>query len=37
MGEVIGDRRLLLMIDEAARLDEQVQAGTLTGDVFGYV
>ena len=37
VGEVIGDRRLLLMIDEAARLDEQVQAGTLTGDVFGYV
>ena len=35
--DAIGDRRLLLMIDEAARLDEQVQAGKLTPDVFGYV
>ena len=35
--EAIGDRHLLLMIDEAARLDEQVQAGKLTPDVFGYV
>ena len=33
----IGDRHLLLMIDEAARLDEQVQAGKLTPDVFGQV
>jgi len=35
--EAIGDRHLLLMIDEAARLDEQVQAGKLTPDVFGQV
>ena len=35
--EAIGDRRLLLMIDEAARLDEQGQAGKLTPDVFGYI
>ena len=37
VAEGIGERRLLLMIDEAARLDEQVQAGKLTPDIFGHV
>ena len=37
VAEAIGDRRLLLMIDEAARLDEQVQGGKLPADVFAYV
>ncbi len=35
--EAIGDRHLLLMIDEAARLDEQVQAQKLPPDVFGHL
>ena len=37
VGEAIGDRHILLMIDEAARLDEQVQAGKLPPDVFAYI
>ena len=37
VSEAVGDRHLLLMIDESARLDEQVQAGKLTPDVFGYI
>ena len=37
VAEAIGDRHLLLMIDEAARLDEQVQGGKLPADVFAYV
>ncbi len=35
--EAIGDRHLLLMVDEAARLDEQVEAGKLPSDVFGHI
>ena len=37
VAEAIGGRHLLLMIDEAARLDEQVQGGKLPADVFAYV
>ena len=37
VAEAIGNRRLLLMFDEAARLDEQVQAGKLSPDVFGHI
>lgn len=33
----IGDRHLLLMIDEAVRLREQVQAGKLEKEVFDYL
>ena len=35
--ETLGGRHLLLMIDESARLDEQVQAGKLPSDVFGHI
>ena len=35
--ERIGDRRLLLMFDEAVRLEEQVQAGKLEIQVFDYL
>ena len=34
--EAVGDRHLLLMIDETARLDEQVQAEKLPSDVFSH-
>ncbi len=34
---VIGDRHILLMLDEAAHLEEQIQAGKLEPDVFEYV
>jgi len=33
----IGDRHVLLMLDEAIRLQEQVRAGKLGGDVFEYL
>lgn len=33
----LGDRRLLLMLDEAIRLQEQVQAGKLEPEVFEYL
>jgi hypothetical protein len=33
----IGDHRLLLMLDEVARIQEQVQAGNLGRDVFEYL
>ena len=35
--EAIGDRHLLLMIDEALRLEEQVQAGKLEPQVFDHI
>ncbi len=35
--EAIGDRQLLLMLDEAIRLEEQVQAGKLEPDVFEFL
>ena len=35
--EVLGERHILLMIDEALRLDEQVQAGSLEPQVFDYI
>lgn len=34
---VIGDRHILLMLDEAVRLEEQVQAGKLEREIFEYV
>ena len=34
---LIGDRRLMLMFDEAVRLEEQVEAGRLGKDVFDYL
>jgi hypothetical protein len=33
----IGDRHILLMLDEAIRLEEQVQAGKLGLDIFEYI
>jgi hypothetical protein len=35
--EHIGDRQLLLMLDEAVRLEEQVRAGKLEPDIFDYL
>ena len=35
--EAIGDRHLLLMIDEALRLEEQVQSGKLEPQVFDHI
>ena len=37
VAEAIGDRHLLLMFDESARLDEQVQAGKLSADIFARI
>lgn len=37
MQEAIGDHHLLLMFDEAVRLEEQVTAGKLERDVFAYL
>jgi comEA protein len=36
-GKAIGERRLLLMIDEAVRFEEMVAAGRLEKDVFDYL
>lgn len=35
--EAVGDRHLLLMFDESVRLEDQVLAGKLEPEVFGYV
>jgi hypothetical protein len=37
VSNAIGDRHLLLMLDEVGRIHEQVQAGLLERDVFGYM
>jgi hypothetical protein len=35
--EAIGDRRLLLMLDEVIRIQEQIEAGRLDADIFAYL
>lgn len=37
VGSAIGDRHILLMLDEAIRLQEQVQAGKLEKEIFEYL